>query len=134
MLWFYKHWTIYLSKQLYFYEYLNDGEFYYKYTFCKLFVIIIYYFNNYNNSKILPYCSFQTWSIIYHSWLTFVLLLWANILWMIPNQRKAMMRSSPFIVCYAELLLIAQYIYGMNLKNDELPSKVEVSESLHSYL
>lgn len=37
MLWFYKHWTIYLSKQLYFYEYLNDGEFYYKYTFCELF-------------------------------------------------------------------------------------------------
>lgn len=55
MLWFYKHWTIYLSKQLYFYEYLNDGEFYYKYTFCKLFVIIIYYFNNYNNSKIFLY-------------------------------------------------------------------------------
>lgn len=46
---------------------------------------------------------------------------------MIPNQRKAMMRSSPFIVIYAELLLIAQYIYGMDLTNDELPSHVAVS-------
>lgn len=64
---------------------------------------------------------------MYHSWLTFVLLLWANLLWMIPNQRKAMMRSSPFIVVYAEILLICQYIYGMNLTNDELPSKVDVS-------
>ncbi|XP_054082431.1 piezo-type mechanosensitive ion channel component isoform X9 [Zeugodacus cucurbitae] len=82
----------------------------------------------YQNSYIFTNISMMTWSIVYHSWLTFVLLLWANILWMIPNQRKAMMRSSPFIVCYAELLLIAQYIYGMNLKNDELPSKVDVSE------
>ncbi|XP_020715968.1 piezo-type mechanosensitive ion channel component isoform X2 [Ceratitis capitata] len=81
----------------------------------------------YQNSYIFTNISMMTWSIIYHSWLTFVLLLWANILWMIPNQRKAMMRSSPFIVCYAELLLIAQYIYGMNLKNDELPSKVDTA-------
>lgn len=69
----------------------------------------------------------QAWSIVYHSWLTFVLLLWANVLWMIPNQRKAMMRSSPFIVLYAELLLVAQYIYGMDLNNNELPTKVSVS-------
>lgn len=69
----------------------------------------------------------QAWSIVYHSWLTFVLLLWANVLWMIPNQRKAMMRSSPFIVLYAEVLLVAQYIYGMDLENSELPTKVSVS-------
>ncbi|XP_054741446.1 piezo-type mechanosensitive ion channel component isoform X2 [Anastrepha obliqua] len=81
----------------------------------------------YQNSYIFTNISMMTWSIVYHSWLTFVLLLWANILWMIPNQRKAMMRSSPFIVCYAELLLIAQYIYGMNLKNNELPSKVDTA-------
>lgn len=64
---------------------------------------------------------------MYHSWLTFVLLIWANALWMIPNQRKTMLRSSPFIVFYAELLLIAQYIYGMDLTDEELPSSVEVS-------
>lgn len=63
---------------------------------------------------------------MYHSWLTFVLLLSANVLWMIPNQRKAMMRSSPFIVLYAEALLIAQYIYGMDLNNEELPTSVPV--------
>jgi len=74
------------------------------------------------------FVNFQAWSIVYHSWLTFVLLLWANVLWMIPNQRKAMMRSSPFIVLYAELLLVAQYIYGMDLNNNELPTRVSVSE------
>ncbi|XP_070853795.1 piezo-type mechanosensitive ion channel component isoform X20 [Drosophila suzukii] len=78
----------------------------------------------YQNSYIFTNILMMAWSIVYHSWLTFVLLLWANVLWMIPNQRKAMMRSSPFIVLYAEALLIAQYIYGMDLNNDELPTSV----------
>lgn len=37
-----------------------------------------------------------------------------------------MMRSSPFIVVYAELLLLAQFLYGLNLTEDELPSKLDV--------
>ncbi|KAH8376905.1 hypothetical protein KR093_002071 [Drosophila rubida] len=78
----------------------------------------------YQNSYIFTNILMMAWSIVYHSWLTFVLLLWANVLWMIPNQRKAMMRSSPFIVLYAELLLVAQYIYGMDLNNSELPTRV----------
>lgn len=61
---------------------------------------------------------------MFHSWLTFVFLIWANILWMIPNQRKTMLRSSPFIVIYAILLLLAQYIYGMDLTEAELPSSI----------
>ncbi|KAK7084127.1 hypothetical protein SK128_022453, partial [Halocaridina rubra] len=65
----------------------------------------------------------MAWSITYHSWLTFVLLLWACVLWMIPNQRAAMLRCSPFLVVYAELLLVLQYIYSMNLTEEELPTK-----------
>ncbi|KAI4464688.1 hypothetical protein MML48_3g00017133 [Holotrichia oblita] len=64
----------------------------------------------------------MTWSITYHSWLTFVLLLWANILWMIPNQRRSMLRSSPVLVCYAIFLLLSAYVYSMNI--DELPSTI----------
>lgn len=67
----------------------------------------------------------QAWSITYHSWLTFVLLLWASILWIFPNQRHSMMRCSPFLVVYAIFLLLAQYVYGMDLTNDELPDKVK---------
>ncbi|XP_068147374.1 piezo-type mechanosensitive ion channel component isoform X2 [Drosophila tropicalis] len=81
----------------------------------------------YQNSYIFTNILMMAWSIVYHSWLTFVLLLWANVLWMIPNQRKAMMRSSPFIVLYTEFLLVAQYIYGMDLSNDELPAKVSTT-------
>lgn len=68
---------------------------------------------------------FQVWSIVYHSWLTFVFLIFANILWIIPNQRKNMHRISPFVVFYAEFLLIAQYLYCMNLTESELPSYVD---------
>lgn len=66
------------------------------------------------------------WSIVYHSWLTFVFLLVANLLWIIPNQRKNMHRISPFVVIYAEFLLLAQYLYCMNLTEEELPSHIDM--------
>lgn len=49
----------------------------------------------------------------------------ANLVWVIPNQRKNMHRISPFVVIYAEFLLITQYLYCMNLTEDELPSYVD---------
>ncbi|VVC24089.1 Hypothetical protein CINCED_3A012133 [Cinara cedri] len=67
----------------------------------------------------------MAWSITYHSWLTFVLLLWASISWMVPQQRKTMLRSSPFLVFYAEFLLLSQFLYGMNLTDDELPQTIQ---------
>ncbi|XP_057662870.1 piezo-type mechanosensitive ion channel component isoform X25 [Diorhabda carinulata] len=67
----------------------------------------------------------MAWSITYLSWITFVLLLWANIIWLIPNQRKRMLSSSPFLVVYALFLLISAYVYSMRLNEDELPSKAE---------
>jgi piezo-type mechanosensitive ion channel component 1/2 len=38
-----------------------------------------------------------------------------------------MLRSSPFLVAYAEFLLLATYLFGMNLSDDELPANVAVS-------
>lgn len=77
------------------------------------------------NLLIIVFVFVKAWSITYHSWLTFVLLLWASIMWMLPNQRRAMLRSSPFLVLYAEFLLIAQYVYGMNLTDEELPQTIQ---------
>ncbi|XP_050309997.1 piezo-type mechanosensitive ion channel component isoform X2 [Anthonomus grandis grandis] len=67
----------------------------------------------------------MAWSITYISWLTFVLLIWANLIWLVPNQRKSMLRSSPFLVFYAWFLLLSAYIYSMNLTEEELPSKIQ---------
>lgn len=63
----------------------------------------------------------QAWSITYHSWLTFVLLLWACLIWITPFARWFCMVSSPGLVIYAELLLLVQYVYGLQLTDDELP-------------
>lgn len=38
-----------------------------------------------------------------------------------------MLRCAPFVVIYAEFLLLAQYLYGMNLTEEELPSTGDVS-------
>lgn len=67
----------------------------------------------------------MTWSITYLSWLTFVLLIWANLIWLIPNQRKSMLRSSPFLVFYAWFLLISAYIYSLNSTEEEIPSHIQ---------
>ncbi|XP_015835794.1 piezo-type mechanosensitive ion channel component isoform X12 [Tribolium castaneum] len=77
------------------------------------------------SSYIVTNIIMMAWSITYISWITFVLLIWANLLWLVPNQRKSMLRSSPFLVAYAWFLLISAYIYSMNLTESELPTTIE---------
>lgn len=36
-----------------------------------------------------------------------------------------MLRSSPFLVFYAEFLLLSQFLYGMNLNDSELPQTIQ---------
>ncbi|XP_057224911.1 piezo-type mechanosensitive ion channel component 2 isoform X1 [Malurus melanocephalus] len=72
-------------------------------------------------SYICALIAMMAWSITYHSWLTFVLLIWSCTLWMIRDRRKYAMISSPFMVFYGNLLLILQYIWSIELKDDELP-------------
>lgn len=85
---------------------------------------------NFNNEFFI----IKAWSIIYHSWVGFVLLIWANLIWIIPNQRKNMLKTTPYLVAYAEFLLLATYLFGMDLTDDELPSNVDVSTNQRSFL
>ena len=66
----------------------------------------------------------QYWSIKYHSYLTFVFLLWALVVAVIKNQRMVMHRSSPFLVLYAQLLVLLQFVYCLDLTDQELPVKI----------
>ncbi|XP_043467300.1 piezo-type mechanosensitive ion channel component isoform X5 [Leptopilina heterotoma] len=77
-----------------------------------------------NSSYLATNIIMMTWSIMYHSWTTFLLLMWALILWMVPNKRESMMKCSPFIVFYATFLLLVQYIYSMDLTSEELPDTI----------
>lgn len=34
------------------------------------------------------------------------------------------MKCSPFIVCYCTILVLVQYVYSMDLTEEELPTKI----------
>ncbi|KAM4815295.1 LOW QUALITY PROTEIN: piezo-type mechanosensitive ion channel component 2-like [Thomomys bottae] len=71
----------------------------------------------------------KAWSITYHSWLTFVLLIWSCTLWMIRNRRKYAMISSPFMAVYGNLLLVLQYIWSFELPEiKKVPGFLEKKE------
>ena len=55
------------------------------------------------------------------------------MIWIIPNQRKNMLKTTPYLVAYAEFLLLATYVFGMDLTDDELPSNVDVSKIVRSF-
>uniref|UniRef100_A0A4W3JHF6 Piezo type mechanosensitive ion channel component 2 n=1 Tax=Callorhinchus milii TaxID=7868 RepID=A0A4W3JHF6_CALMI len=72
-------------------------------------------------SYICALIAMMAWSITYHSWLTFVLLIWSCTLWMVRNRRRYAMLSSPFMVFYGNILLSLQYIWSLDLRSNELP-------------
>ncbi|XP_048385786.1 piezo-type mechanosensitive ion channel component 2-like isoform X2 [Stegostoma tigrinum] len=72
-------------------------------------------------SYICALIAMMAWSITYHSWLTFVLLIWSCILWMVRNRRRYAMLTSPFMVFYGNVLLTLQYIWSLDLTEEELP-------------
>nr|XP_045000642.1 piezo-type mechanosensitive ion channel component 2 isoform X7 [Jaculus jaculus] len=80
-------------------------------------------------SYICALIAMMAWSITYHSWLTFVLLIWSCTLWMIRNRRKYAMISSPFMVAYGNLLLVLQYIWSFELPEiKKVPGFLEKKE------
>ncbi|KAA3682259.1 piezo-type mechanosensitive ion channel component 1/2 [Paragonimus westermani] len=76
------------------------------------------------NSYIVTLIAMMAWAVAYRSWLSFILLLSACILWISPNSRSACLYASPLIVLYAIVLILIQYVYCMNLTGDELPQEV----------
>ncbi|XP_055504976.1 piezo-type mechanosensitive ion channel component 1 isoform X2 [Leucoraja erinacea] len=65
----------------------------------------------------------MVWSITFHSWLTFVLLIWACLIWIVRSRRHLALFCSPFILLYGILLCSLHYVWGMDL-TEELPTKI----------
>ncbi|XP_062997362.1 piezo-type mechanosensitive ion channel component 1 [Elgaria multicarinata webbii] len=76
-----------------------------------------------NQSYVCALIAMMVWSITYHSWLTFVLLLWACLIWIVRNRHHFAMLCSPFILLYGVALCSLQYVWGMDLE-PELPTRV----------
>ena len=67
----------------------------------------------------------QAWSILFLSVLSFVLLVWALAIWVIPigTMRGRCLWTSLPLVLYAEALICITFVYGFQLE-DELPSEI----------
>ncbi|XP_036842837.1 piezo-type mechanosensitive ion channel component 2 [Oncorhynchus mykiss] len=62
----------------------------------------------------------MVWSITYNSWLTFALLVWSCVIWMMRDRRRYAMMSAPFLAVYGTLLLLLAFLSGLRLRRDEL--------------
>ncbi|XP_696355.4 piezo-type mechanosensitive ion channel component 1 isoform X1 [Danio rerio] len=80
-------------------------------------------------SYICALIAMMVWSITYHSWLTFVLLLWSCVIWMLRTRQRFAAYCSPFILLYGLALCCLQYVWAMDLET-ELPQHIG-SMSLH---
>lgn len=77
-------------------------------------------------------CYNKAWSILYHSILTFVLLLLACLIWVLPKSRKWCLKTSPLFVSYSICLLCLEFIYGLQLNNYEMPEYEEIGLVKHN--
>ncbi|XP_070797869.1 piezo-type mechanosensitive ion channel component 2-like [Pituophis catenifer annectens] len=73
-----------------------------------------------NQSYVIALITMMVWSITYNSWLTFVLLIWSCIIWMVHDRQLYALRSLPFLVTYGNVLVILNFIVGLNLSQEEL--------------
>ncbi|XP_067856810.1 piezo-type mechanosensitive ion channel component 2 isoform X2 [Heptranchias perlo] len=62
----------------------------------------------------------MVWSITYNSWLTFALLIWSCVIWMLRDRQRWAKLSSPFLVVYGNLLITQQFFTGLQLSEAEL--------------
>jgi hypothetical protein len=77
-------------------------------------------------SYLFSLLSMMAWSIMYHSLLTLVFLLWACVIWMLPESRKWCLQTSPLFLVYSIALLCLEFIYGLQLTPVELPVYNEI--------
>ncbi|KAI3357269.1 hypothetical protein L3Q82_015721 [Scortum barcoo] len=79
----------------------------------------------------------MVWSITYNNWLTFALLVWSCIIWMMRDRRRYAMMSAPFLAIYGTVLLLLGFLSGLRLSRAELypglPPTVIVDFDLNSY-
>uniref|UniRef100_A0A671QYV4 Piezo-type mechanosensitive ion channel component 1-like n=1 Tax=Sinocyclocheilus anshuiensis TaxID=1608454 RepID=A0A671QYV4_9TELE len=80
-------------------------------------------------SYICALIAMMVWSITYHSWLTFVLLLWSCVIWMLRARQHFATLCSPFILLYGLALCCLQYVWALDLET-ELPQHIGTM-SLH---
>ncbi|KAF3696681.1 Piezo-type mechanosensitive ion channel component 2 Protein FAM38B [Channa argus] len=89
------------------------------------------------HSYVSALITMMMWSITYNNWLTFALLIWSCIIWMMRDRRRYAMMSAPFLAIYGTVLVVLGFLSGLRLSRAELypglPSAVIVDFDLNSY-
>uniref|UniRef100_A0A7E4V9F5 Ovule protein n=1 Tax=Panagrellus redivivus TaxID=6233 RepID=A0A7E4V9F5_PANRE len=67
----------------------------------------------------------MTWALLYHSVFGLVFLVTACFLWALYDSRKWCFRLSPVLLIYVEFLLIAQYVYSLDLNPADLSKNLD---------
>lgn len=62
----------------------------------------------------------QVWSICFTGWPGCLLLLWACVIWMARDPCRLALRSAPFLVGYANILIILSFVAGLRVSREEL--------------
>ncbi|XP_036961535.1 piezo-type mechanosensitive ion channel component 2 [Acanthopagrus latus] len=79
----------------------------------------------------------MVWSITYNNWLTFAMLVWSCIIWMMRDRRRYAMMSAPFLAIYGTVLVVLGFLSGFRLSRAELypglPPAVIADFDLNSY-
>ncbi|XP_074140853.1 piezo-type mechanosensitive ion channel component 2-like [Sminthopsis crassicaudata] len=90
-----------------------------------------------SQSYVMALIIMMVWSITHNSWLTFVLLIWSCIIWMSRNRQRLALLSSPFLVIYANILILLNFFVGLKVSQEELfpgvPTSVLIDFDLKSY-
>ncbi|XP_064156489.1 piezo-type mechanosensitive ion channel component 2 isoform X4 [Anguilla rostrata] len=77
------------------------------------------------------------WSITYNSWLTFALLVWSCVIWIMRDRRRYAMLSAPILSVYGTALVVSAFVSGLRLSRAELypgfPAAVLNDFDLRSY-
>ncbi|XP_007937421.2 piezo-type mechanosensitive ion channel component 1 [Orycteropus afer afer] len=76
-----------------------------------------------DQSYVCALVAMMVWSITYHSWLTFVLLLWACLIWTVRSRHQLAMLCAPFLLLYGLALCVLRYVWAMDLQH-ELPTRL----------
>ena len=72
----------------------------------------------------------MAWSVTYHSWITFILLLWSCYLWMARDRATVTLKHSKYITLYAIILILLQFVYSLRLTDEELPVSIKGGNDL----
>ncbi|XP_050303475.1 piezo-type mechanosensitive ion channel component-like isoform X2 [Anthonomus grandis grandis] len=74
-------------------------------------------------SHVISNFTMMLWAIVYVDVRGLVFLLWSNLIWLLPFQKKILYFMSPLVIVFIHFMLLSSYLYSIDLKADELRSQ-----------